>query len=658
MANKNYDPVITGLRAYSIVAVLLFHFFHEQLPWLAGYKGVDVFFVISGYLIIGHITHAAAEGRFTLPLFYAKRIIRLFPALLIMLSAVLTVGHALLLSEEYRSLAKYALSSIFFFTNIVTWLEINYFDANAELKPLVHMWSLGVEEQFYAAFPFIALVVARFRLRMAPCLATLTVLSMLLSLALSTRMPAATFYLLPTRFWEIGIGGLIAVAARDDGSLFRKLRDHLKYNIEIGMALIFTGMLFQVPSFLFLDIALPVLGAACVMLDTGAGGFGRRLVDNPPANVLGLISYPLYIFHFPLLAAYAITGHPFSAMERGLALAALGLLAYLTYRCVETRFANARRRAALAVLGVASLAVAGTAAYVDLRAGLPDRILGNAEYNQDIDGFHDYKKKFTACTFVADSNCLTSLPAGAPAPTITVVGDSHADHSFPGIADAFGDRNVVFFGVPSCPPLRGIVSYDYGDRLRCTRMNDAVSTYVAGSPEIDLVILTFAMPFYYADKGVAYQHLGPNDPMLWNVESVDSQPNRFAAVTTSLARTVDFYLKAGKQVVLMLDAPELPFMPAHCIERGDWLQPRDCTVPRTSYLERQRSMREFVQTELAGRRGFFTYDPIGVFCDDRVCRMRKDGRFLYRDSNHLSIHGSQLVAEDLRRFVESQGKQP
>ncbi len=658
MANKNYDPVITGLRAYSIVAVLLFHFFHEQLPWLAGYKGVDVFFVISGYLIIGHITQAAVEGRFTVPLFYAKRIIRLFPALLIMLSAVLTVGYALLLSEEYRSLAKYVLSSIFFFTNIVTWQEINYFDANAELKPLVHMWSLGVEEQFYAAFPFIALVVARLRLRMAPCLATLTVLSMLLCLALSTLMPAATFYLLPTRFWEIGIGGLIAVAARDDGGLFRKLRDRVKYNIEIGMALIFAGMLFQVQGFLFLDIVLPVLGAACVMLDTGAGGFGRRLVDNPPANVLGLISYPFYIFHFPLLAAYAITGHPSSAVERGLALAALGLLAYITYRCVETRFANAPRRAALAVLGVASLAVAGAAAYVYLHAGLPGRILGNAEYNQDIGGFHDYKKKFTGCTFVADSNCLTSQPASAPAPTIAVVGDSHADHSFPGIADAFGDRNVVFFGVPSCPPLRGIVSYDYGDKLRCTRMNDAVSTYVAGRPEIDLVILTFAMPFYYTDKGVAYQHLGPNEPILWNVDSVDSQPSRFAAVTTSLARTVDFYLKAGKQVVLMIDAPELPFMPAHCIERGDWLQPRDCTVPRASYLERQSSMREFVQTELAGRRGFLTYDPIGVFCDKRVCRMRKDGRFLYRDSNHLSIYGSRLVADDLRRFVESQGRQP
>ncbi len=655
--NKNYDPVITGLRAYSIAAVLLFHFFHEQLPWLAGYKGVDVFFVISGYLIIGHITQASAEGRFTLSMFYAKRIIRLFPALLIMLTVVLAVGYVLLLSEEYRSLAKYAFGSIFFFTNIISWQEINYFDANAELKPLVHMWSLGVEEQFYAAFPLIAIVVARFRWRIATCLATLTGLSMLLCLVLSTVMPAATFYLLPTRFWEIGIGGLIAIAAHGDGTVLGELRKHLKYNIEIGLGLITVSMLFQIQGFYFFDIVLAVLGAACILLDTSGTRLGRRLLDNSPANVLGLISYPFYLFHFPVLAAYAITGHAFPMADRVAVLGALGLLAYLTYRYVETPFARAPLRA-LAVLGVVSLAVTIAGAYVYSQAGLPDRIAGNAAYNQDVGGFHEYKKKFTSCTFVADSNCLTSQPAGAPDPTIAVLGDSHADHSFPGIADAFGERNVLFFGVPSCPPLRGIVSYDYGDKLRCTRMNDSVSAYVAGRPEIKLVILTFAMPFYYTDKGMAYQHLGLNEPMLWNIGSVEPQPTRFAAITTTLASTVDFYLKAGKQVVLVLDAPELPLMPAHCIERGSWLQPGDCTVPRSSYLERQKSIREFVQAELSGRPGFLTYDPIGVFCDDRVCHMRKDGHFLYRDSNHLSIHGSQLVANDLRRFIESHDKQP
>ena len=658
MENKNYDPVITGLRAYSIAAVLLFHFFHEQLPWLAGYKGVDVFFVISGYLIIGHIIQLSAVGNFMLPTFYAKRIIRLFPALLVMLFVVLTVGYVLLLSEEYRSLAKYALSSIFFFTNVISWQEINYFDANAELKPLIHMWSLGVEEQFYAVFPLIALVVVHFRLRMTICLATLTLLSMLLSVVLSTIMPVATFYLLPTRFWEIGIGGLIAIASFKNGRPLAKLRDRLKYNIEIGIGLIFIGMVFQARGFLFFDIILPVLGAALILLNTASAGFGRRLFHNPPANVLGLISYPFYIFHFPLLAAFAISGHTFSTMSRGLALGAVGLIAYLTYRCVELRFANAKRCNALAVLGVGSFAIVAAAAYVYLHAGLPGRIAGNAEYNLDIGGFHAYKKKFTACNFVTDSNCLTSQPVGSLAPTIAVLGDSHADHSFPGIADAFGDRNVVFFGVPSCPPLRGIVSYDYGDKLRCTRMNDAVSDYVAGSPEIELVILTFAMPFYYAEKGFAYQHLGPNEPMLWNVESVEPQPNRLSAVTKSLSQTVDFYRIAGKQVVLMLDAPEFPFMPAHCIERRAWLQPRDCAVPRASYVERQRSMREFIQAELSDWPSLLIFDPIGVFCNEEVCQMRKDGRFLYRDSNHLSIYGSLVVANDLRRFIEDLSKRP
>jgi peptidoglycan/LPS O-acetylase OafA/YrhL len=655
MESKNYDPVITGLRAYSIVAVLLFHFFHEQLSWLAGYKGVDVFFVISGYLIIGHITQAAAENRFSLTLFYAKRIIRLFPALLIMLVAVLALGYVFLLSEEYRSLAKYVFGSIFFFTNVISWQEINYFDANAELKPLIHMWSLGVEEQFYAAFPLIALVVAHLRLRMAACLATLTLLSMLLCLVLSTVMPAATFYLLPTRFWEIGIGGLIAVAARGNGTILGKLRNRLKYNIEIGLGVVFISMLFQIQGFYFFDIVLTVLGTACILINTSAAGFGRILIDNPPAKVLGLISYPLYILHFPVLAAYAITGQVFSLGDRVVALCALGLLAYLVYRYVEIPFAGLQRRTALYFLVITSIVIAGAGAYVYMSEGLPSRIAGNIKYNHEIGGFHEHKRKYTTCAFVADANCLTSQPVGTAAPTVAVLGDSHADHSFPGIADVFVDRNVLLFAMNSCPPLRGIMSYDYGDKLRCTRMNENVSAYVAGRREIEVVILAFAMPFYYADKGMAFQHLGLNEPSLWNVSSVDPQPSRFEAVSSSLVRTVDFYLNAGKQVVLMLDVPESPLMPAHCIGRGSLLQPRDCTIPREVYLERQHSLRELVQAELSGRRGFHLYDPIDVFCSDGLCRIKKDGSFLYRDSNHLSIHGSRLVAEDMQRFIEDRG---
>jgi len=648
---KTYDPIITGLRGYSIVAVILYHFFHEQIPWLSGYKGVDVFFVISGYLIIGHITQGIKDSRFSLAIFYAKRVIRLFPALLIMLFAVLVLGYLYLLSEEYRSLVRYVFGSIFFYTNIISWQEINYFDANTELKPLVHMWSLGVEEQFYLLFPFLALFLARFKKPMFFYLALFTVLSMFLCMGLSTIMPAATFYLLPSRFWEIGVGGLIAVAAQEING-FKLLRSNINFNIEIGLLLILISMTFQVQGFYFFDILLPVVGAAFILLDTGGGRFGRILLDNRYLKILGLISYPLYIFHFPVIAAYAITGAPFSVEIRFIAVGALSLFAYFTYRFIEMPISLAPRKKALLLLGVLSLAAVIFCIYALLEKGLPDRIKGNVEFNVDINGFHEYKNKYTKCSLVVDANCLISQNSEV-APTIAVLGDSHADHSFPGIADALPSSNIVFFGTPSCPPLDGIMSYGYGDKYQCTHMNQRVLEYVASEKNIKVVILAFAMPFYYADKGVAFQHLGPNEPILWNVDAIEHRSNRFDMVSQSLQRTVEKLLKEGKQVVLMLDAPELPFMPAHCIDRGKNLQSQVCFVRLDSYMKRQESMRNFIQTNLIGKNGFWLYDPMDVFCEDSKCHMQKGDRFLYRDSNHLSIYGSDQVGMSLASFMRN-----
>ncbi len=649
--NKTYDSVITGLRGYAIVAVILYHFFHQQMPWLYGYKGVDVFFVISGYLIIGHIAQSIKDGAFSLPIFYVKRVIRLFPALLIMLYMVLLVGYLYLLSEEYRSLVKYVLGAIFFYTNIISWQEINYFDSNTELKPLVHMWSLGVEEQFYLLFPFLALFLARIKKPMFLYLAFFTVLSMLLCLGLSTIMPAATFYLLPTRFWEIGLGGLIAVAAQEFNWLDR-LRSSIKFNLEIGLLLILISMTFQIQGFYFFDILLSVLGAALILLDTNKKQFGRVLLDNRYIKILGLISYPLYVFHFPVIAAYAISGAPFSFEMRFAAVCSLSLFAYFTYRFVELPFSRASRKYSFLLLGFLSLITVIFSSYVLLGKGLPDRIKGNAEFNIDIYGFHEYKDKFKKCSLVADANCLISQNSGA-APTIAVLGDSHADHSYPGIADAFPGSQIVFFGKPSCPPLEGIMSYGYGDKYQCTQMNQRVLDYVASEKNIKVVILAFAMPFYYADKGVAFQHLGPNEPILWNVDSIEHRSNRFDMVSQSLQRTVEKLLKEEKQVVLMLDAPELPFMPAHCIDRGKNLNSQECFVPLDSYMQRQQSMRNFIQSNLMGKAGFWVYDPKDVFCEDGKCSMQKGDRFLYRDSNHLSIYGSAQVGMGLATFMRN-----
>ena len=657
----HFDPVITGLRAYSVVAVLLFHFFHDLFPWLAGYKGVDVFFVISGYLIIGHINKSARENEFSLLTFYAKRIVRLFPALLILLFIVFGLGYMFLLSEEFLSLAKYIFGSIFFFTNIISWGVIfgdgegvNYFHVNAEVKPLLHMWSLGVEEQFYATFPLLVVLLIALKRRILPYLALLTLLSAMLSFAFSGVMPGATFYLLPTRFWEIGLGGIIAIAAQNK-SWINEFRFRFKCNIWIGIILICASLSFQFNSFPFLDIVLAVLGAACILINTKQEGFSNLILNNRVTDVVGRISYPLYIFHFPVIASYAIVGGIFTVSQKIGVLILLFIFSYIVYRFVEIPFAKAPRRLSLIILGVLSLIIVTASSYVYLKSGLPDRITGNKELNTGILGFHEYKEKYESCSVAESPFCLMSANHSITPPRIVLLGDSHADHSYPGIADTFNKENVMLLGMNSCPPLKGIISYgdDDKDRKRCTKLNDRVSKYVVENDSIEVVVLAFAMPYYYAEKGLAFQHLGAGEPMLWNVSSSSAvNLDRFQSVTKSLGETVDYYLRANKKVVLMLDVPEMPFMPAYCVGRMNLIQTPVCAISEETYLKRQESMRNFIASEFKSKKNIFIYDPLRVFCENGTCNMRVGNKYLFRDSNHLSLWGATKMGRDFYDFFK------
>ena len=652
--SRDYDPVITGLRAYSIIFVLIYHYLHELFPLFSGYKGVDIFFVISGYLIIGHIARAVGDNEFSLGKFYAKRIIRLFPSLLILLFLVMFFGYVFMLSEEYASLSKYVFGTIFFFTNIISWLEVNYFDASAELKPLIHMWSLGIEEQFYATFPLLIIILAVFKRRILPYLFVCTLASVVLCIVISPRMQVATFYLLPTRFWEIGVGGILAIWKQSNPQ-FQLLSSAFKYNLSIGIVLILVSLTFSVNGFLFFDIALTVMGTTFILLNTKQAGIGHLMLNNNVTDIIGKISYPLYVFHFPVISAYAILGIDFTLEQRVVALVLLFCFSYVVYRYVEVPLSKAPKLGTLIVLLILSIVLIAGSQYVVLKSGLPNRIFGNIEYNQEILGFHDvYKQRMKLCSVVEGVICFVPIDSDVP-PRIALLGDSHADHLAPSMPVVFNEEGSIYFGTYACPPLKGIMSFALEDKYRCTNMNERASKYVIEQNTIELVILAFAMPFYYTESGYAYQHLGAGEPMLLNVKSVthqaDTRGDRFAMISKSLQETVDYYLLANKKVVLILDVPEFPFMPAHCINRSNLLQAKTCTIPIDVYLQRQKSMRDFVSSELQGRKNVFVYDPINVFCDQKECKIKSDDHFLYRDSNHLSIYGSNAMTRDLRIFI-------
>lgn len=333
-----YRPELDGLRAVAVLLVIAAHAgagLRDGGLLAGGFIGVDVFFVISGYLITQLVLKAGAD--FSYGDFFARRVRRLFPPLLVVVLFTLAAGHALLTTGQMALLARHAMASLLYVQNFNLWTEVGYFDPEALQKPLLHIWSLAVEEQFYLVHPFL-LMLAAGRLgerRLAPVLATIALVSLAIAQFSTTAFPAAGFYLLPSRAWELMAGALLAVRGRDDGAptTSSPLWAGLGLALIVAAALIFDE---HTPHPSLLTLA-PVAGTLLVIRFARGGDLVSRALASAPAVGLGKISYGLYLWHWPLLAlAYAVYGRAAPAgVIAGLMLLAV-LLSWLSYRLVET----------------------------------------------------------------------------------------------------------------------------------------------------------------------------------------------------------------------------------------------------------------------------------------------------------------------------------
>jgi len=298
MSSPNaYRPDVDGLRAIAVLSVLAFHAFPRAAP--GGFAGVDVFFVISGFLISGILFEALRAGHFSFIDFYRRRVRRIFPALILVLAASLGLGWMLLLPDEYRLLGKHALAGAGFLSNIALWREAGYFAPAAEVTPLLHLWSLGVEEQYYLVWPLLLAFFAG-RPRALPWMIVgLAAVSFALNVWLTPRAPSAAFYLPLTRFWELMAGSALAYHVHY-GSPGRRMADAKAAAglalVAAGIALLSAGRAF--PGWWALA---PVVGSSLLIAAGPAAWINRRLLSNPVMVYIGLISYPLYLWHWPLL---------------------------------------------------------------------------------------------------------------------------------------------------------------------------------------------------------------------------------------------------------------------------------------------------------------------------------------------------------------------
>jgi peptidoglycan/LPS O-acetylase OafA/YrhL len=470
-SEERYRPDVDGLRAIAVMLVVNFHGFPDALP--GGFIGVDIFFVISGFLITGIIARDLGENRFSLAGFYVRRIRRIFPALIVVLTAVLAMGWLWMLPHAYAELSSDVFASAAFAANVALMLQSGYFDIESAKKPLLHLWSLGIEEQFYLAWPLILMLAARWRIGLLAVAAAIALASFLVNVALIGHDPVATFYLPFTRAWELLVGAVLAIGwSKVDQSEVASNRRAMAGLALIAVAASLLNVHRAFPGWWAL---LPVAGSA-LLLSAPAAWINRRLLGWAPAVWIGLISYPVYLWHWPLLVLFAtIKFRPLTPLESGLTIILSMLLAWATYRFIEKplRFGGRRELKAVGLgAAMATVAFAGVVVYqgrgFDFR--LPPEIRAMAEVPVQTSQWRVHRCMIDLSRETAYADECVERDRR---PLLLLWGDSTAGALMPGLLEAQAARQfgIAQFTASSCVP---ILDVDIAVTPNCRANNERV----------------------------------------------------------------------------------------------------------------------------------------------------------------------------------------
>jgi peptidoglycan/LPS O-acetylase OafA/YrhL len=465
--------------------VVGFHAFPEAMP--GGFIGVDIFFVISGFLITGIIARELGQQHFGLLTFYARRIRRIFPALIVVLSATLVLGWLWMLPQAYAQLSSDVFASAAFVSNVALWLQSGYFDIESGKKPLLHLWSLGIEEQFYLFWPLILMLAVRWRLSLLAVVSILGIASFALNVALIGPDPVATFYLPFTRAWELLAGA--ALACGWSQIRHTPVSSNLRAAAGALLIAIAVGALDSRSAFPGWWAALPVAGAALMLSAPTAWGC-RQLLASTTMVRIGLISYPLYLWHWPLLVFFGIVKFaPLTLLERALIVGLSFALAWLTYRLIEIPFRSGRPTRPKIVALCSGMALVALAGGVIVRGDgfdfrLPAEIRDMAAVKTE-----SFKWRFREC--LLDLGHETSFADDCVdrnrRPLILLWGDSTAGALLLGLrkAQETHDFGIAQFTSNSCIPA---VNTDIAGVPNCRAINDKVLA-LARQLQPDIVLL-------------------------------------------------------------------------------------------------------------------------------------------------------------------------
>ena len=663
-----YRADIDGLRAFAVLSVVSFHAFPALFK--GGFIGVDIFFVISGYLITRIIFNELDNGTFNFLYFFGKRVRRLFPALILVMTFAVGFGWFALLADEYAQLGKHVASSATFILNFVLVNEVSYFDNAAATKPMLHLWSLAVEEQFYLLWPLVLWLAWRLKFNLLMLTTAVAFLSFLLSIMFVNTNPVETFYWPAGRFWELLSGSVLAwfflykhnvmfkVKLRLDRYLVRGLFSFKRVSngrtVEnlisfMGLLVLSVGVsqMDEELGFPGLWAMVPVLGALLVIAAGPKAWFNRVLLTNKISVWFGLISYPLYLWHWPILSFARIIEK--ESPNRTIIIFAVLLsifLAWITYRFIEYYI---RRAAFLTLKNIVLLSTMfslGCFGYwIHLSNGIEDRA-ANSKISEIslllkkpelVKGYYKCEIYLPALDVSEfdEGHCKIFQPN---TPDVLFIGDSHLAHFESSLMANKSIQNIATVQGNSCLPFS---SSNYFDRASCRLKFNALLDFLQKDKTIRIVVLS---AFWNKAMTSGVGSTGEN----WRL-AAEPTSEKIDSFKANAKLFLDSALTGGRKVVFMKDVPQLGFNIYKCFSfRPIQLTKSkniisNCFVTVEDLTRRNYSFNVVLSELLDSYNDILVFDPVEHLCSEGVCDVVKDGFPLYFNGDHVNYLGANKV---------------
>lgn len=651
LTKKNYRADIDGLRAIAIISVLIYHYYPKLNP--GGFIGVDIFFVISGFLITKNIISEIIYGHFSLQTFYIKRIKRIFPALLLVLFFTYIVGYSFFFPNEFQLQNKHTVGGMLFISNFINLSEAGYFDVSSSRKTLLHLWSLGVEEQFYIFAPVLFLLIFS-RFKSLKILLYFTLISVIFSFSyciyLSKNMPTLAFYSPLSRVWEIGLGSVLALVSQ----VFEKRK--ILTNQKIFSIFSYLGLMLLIISFLFINSSKVFPGlwsvmpacATVMLILAGPRTYLNQFLSKKYFVYIGLISYPLYLWHWPILSIYK-TFYSNLVTNTGLIICVIltFILATLTYRFVEVPILRSNiNKIWKSLLIISSLIILlATLSWINERKGYFPRAFllknpiissGNFSPSQPI--------KSQNCNIEKLKKCNPELTRNM---TFGLIGDSKAVALYEGLVKTSkNSTHWVSEAKVGVVPL--LSNHNYFQHFQ--KESEASLDRLISNDTLDTVVFAFAIRSVLPLENYSIKSLSK------------ISDERYELIYDGLSEAIKRIINSNKKIILLVDNPSL-LDPTICIPRTsgntkiDYLMfrkkiPDGCQISQDDHMFYiQKYLKIYERLHNKYPENIKIYNPIEHFCNEGVCSITKNNRRLFSYSDHISNFTSELIGQEINKLI-------